>query len=207
MSNINYARINWKDYPDTDTPINATNLNKMDKAISDVVANMNANGNTFDFAYDNTSQRYGYNIGGTFNPFKTAHTGTYTPTSRSASLDMGEDHTYRYVNTNSVPNSNSSTFNATTNGTHDMGATNNYRYVTVNVTKSVRLVIGCVGHIAGVAGTTATVKWWGTASVKVYINGTLTASYTVTSGTSQADGRSVANSDTPTSAGSSDNTY
>lgn len=82
-----------------------------------------------------------------------------------------------------------------------------YKYVTVNVSKSVRLVISCVGHLAGVAGTTATVKWWGTAGVKVYINGTLTASYTVTSGTSQADGRSVANSDTPTSAGSSDKTY
>ena len=134
MSNINYARVNWKDYPDTDTPVNGTNLNKMDKAISDIVTNMNANGNTFDFAYDNTSQRYGYNIGGTFNPFKTAHTGTYTPTSRSASLDMGEDHTYRYVNTNSVPNSNSGTFGiVTSNGTHDMGATNNYRYVSVNV--------------------------------------------------------------------------
>mgnify|MGYP006988885769 CR=1 FL=1 len=62
-----------------------------------------------------------------------ANTGTYTPTSRSASLDMGIANTYRYVNTNSVPNTNSATYSVTSNGTKDMGATNTYRYVSVSV--------------------------------------------------------------------------
>ena len=30
-----YTRVNWEDLPSTDTPINATNLNKMDKGIKD----------------------------------------------------------------------------------------------------------------------------------------------------------------------------
>ena len=30
-----YTRVNWKDLPSTETPINAENLNKMDKAIKD----------------------------------------------------------------------------------------------------------------------------------------------------------------------------
>ena len=63
-----------------------------------------------------------------------APTGTYTASSRGASLDMGATSNYRYVNTNSVPNSNSGTFETTTFGTSvDMGATNSYRYV--NTTK------------------------------------------------------------------------
>lgn len=41
MSELTYDRVNWKDSPDTDTPINATNLNKMDKGISDCVAKVN----------------------------------------------------------------------------------------------------------------------------------------------------------------------
>ena len=58
------------------------------------------------------------------------NTTTYTPTSRSASLDMGATNTYRYVNTNSVPNTNSATYTPSSNGTAlDMGATNTYRYV------------------------------------------------------------------------------
>jgi hypothetical protein len=36
MSAINYSRVNWKDYPNTDTPHNAANLNKMDKGIYDL---------------------------------------------------------------------------------------------------------------------------------------------------------------------------
>lgn len=60
-------------------------------------------------------------------------TGTYSATSRGASLDMGATNNYRYVNTNGVPNSNSGTFTPSTNSTaHDMGATNSYRYVNTN---------------------------------------------------------------------------
>lgn len=32
----NYSRVNWKNYPDTTTPINAENLNKMDSAIEEL---------------------------------------------------------------------------------------------------------------------------------------------------------------------------
>ena len=64
-----------------------------------------------------------------------APTGTYTASSRGASLDMGATSNYRYVNTNSVPNTNSGTYTPSSNGTAlDMGATNTYRYVnTTNV--------------------------------------------------------------------------
>ena len=31
-----YKRVNWKDYPDTTTPVNATNLNQMDEGIAAV---------------------------------------------------------------------------------------------------------------------------------------------------------------------------
>lgn len=44
-----YTKINWQDLPNTTTPINATNLNKMDKGIAD------ANGAVGVADYDNTS--------------------------------------------------------------------------------------------------------------------------------------------------------
>lgn len=108
--------------------------------LTQVQSNLTASDNLeFKFGKDTTSGKYGYyDLNGTFVPFKEAHTGTYIATARSASLDMGENHTYRYVNTNSVPNSNSGTYGTvTSNGTHDMGATNSYRYVAVSVVPSV----------------------------------------------------------------------
>lgn len=41
MSEVTYNRVNWKDTPSIETPINATNLNKMDKGIADVTAAVN----------------------------------------------------------------------------------------------------------------------------------------------------------------------
>lgn len=38
-----YTRINWVNYPDESTPINATNLNIMDKGISDLYTPTTAN--------------------------------------------------------------------------------------------------------------------------------------------------------------------
>ena len=67
---------------------------------------------------------------------KADHSATYTPTSRASNNDMGATHSYRYVNTNSVPNSNSGTYDVTSNGVKDMGATNDKRYVNVNVSNS-----------------------------------------------------------------------
>lgn len=62
----------------------------------------------------------------------TVHTETYTASSRASNLDMGESHEYRYVDTNSVPNSNSGTYTyaaGSTGGTVDLLADNTYRYV------------------------------------------------------------------------------
>lgn len=58
-----------------------------------------------------------------------APTGTYTASSRSSSLDMGATSNYRYVNTNSVPNTNSTVHTPTVKGYDDLGTTNNVRYV------------------------------------------------------------------------------
>lgn len=85
----------------------------------------------------------GYHSGyGTVTAGANINTGTYTATSRGASIDMGENNTYRYVNTNGVPNSNSATYTPTSRGTAlDMGATNSYRYVnTSKVPFNVKLV-------------------------------------------------------------------
>ncbi len=41
MADVVYNRVNWEDLPSTDTPINATNLNKMDLGVSQVVARAN----------------------------------------------------------------------------------------------------------------------------------------------------------------------
>ena len=72
-----------------------------------------------------------------YNAKKAELTGTYTPTSRASNLDMGSNHTYRYVNTNSVPNSNSGTYGSvTSNGVKDMGVANTYRYCNINVPNS-----------------------------------------------------------------------
>ena len=61
------------------------------------------------------------------------NTGTYSPTTRNAALDMGIDNLNRYVDTTGVPNSNTETYTASSRGASlDMGATNNYRYVNTN---------------------------------------------------------------------------
>ena len=59
-------------------------------------------------------------------------TGTYSTSTRGTAIDMGSTSNYRYVNTNSVTNTNSGTYTmgtASTGATYDMGATNTYRYV------------------------------------------------------------------------------
>lgn len=78
-----------------------------------------------------------------------APTGTYTASSRGASLDMGATSNYRYVNTNGVPNSNSGTYTPSGHGTAlDMGATNTYRYV--NTTNAYNAGVNAIKN----AGTT-----------------------------------------------------
>mgnify|MGYP007101918959 CR=1 FL=1 len=86
----------------------------------------------FQFSKDAATGRYGYlDANGDFVPFRSAHTLTYTPTTRASDIDMGETHEYRYVDTESVPNANSGTYTPTTRASNiDMGETNSYRYVT-----------------------------------------------------------------------------
>lgn len=60
----------------------------------------------------------------------TIHTATYSATARNSKIDLGKKHTYRYIDTTGVPNSNDGTYKPTTRATSiDMGATNTYRYV------------------------------------------------------------------------------
>ena len=62
---------------------------------------------------------------------------------------MGATHSYRYVNTNSVPNSNSGTYtyaSGSTGGTVDMGSTNTYRYVNASNVYSKGKADGDIKH-------------------------------------------------------------
>ena len=102
---------------------------------TDLTGNYLGNAIPFRFGIDSNGD-YGYIKAGadTVTPFRTNHTGTYTATERGAALDMGQYHTYRYVNTNGVPNNNTQVANFANNvTTYDLGLTNAYRYVTVNV--------------------------------------------------------------------------
>lgn len=77
------------------------------------------------------------------------NSGTYTASSRGASLDMGASNSYRYVNTNGVPNSNSGTYtygSGSTGGTVDLGETNGYRYVNASNVYAKGLADGDVKH-------------------------------------------------------------
>ena len=66
--------------------------------------------------------------------------GTYNAKERRADIDMLSNNTYRYVNTNGVPNYSDKTYTAkTTNEKEEMGGpTNSYRYIDIkSVCKSV----------------------------------------------------------------------
>ena len=81
--------------------------------------------------------------------------GTYTASSRSASIDMGATNVYRYVNTNSVPNSNSGTYTYAANstgGTVDLGTTNTYRYVNAGNVYSKGVADGKAANLNGAKG-------------------------------------------------------
>ena len=97
-----------------------------------------AGNSTYDMGATNSYRycdgRTAYTAG--YNAKRDSLTGTYAPTTRGSKLDMGADHTYRYVNTNGVPNSNSGTYDVTSNGIKDMTAANSYRYVNVSVANS-----------------------------------------------------------------------
>ena len=94
-------------------------------------------GNTgTDFYFDYQNGKYGWNESSargssTFHPFKQPVVDTKTITEKTTT-DLGEDHTYRYIDTTGVANTNSGTYtfpSGDTGGTKDLGANNSYRYV------------------------------------------------------------------------------
>lgn len=85
------------------------------------------------------------------------HTATATVSTRGSAVDIGQTHSYRYVNTNGVPNSNSSTYTPSGDNRNktslDMGATNSYRYVNTNVCYT-------YGAFSAVTGCSLSVLYW-----------------------------------------------
>ena len=101
---------------------------------------------------------------------------TFTPTTRTAGIDMGASNTYRYVTTTSVPNSNSTTYTYpanSTGGTTDMGESNSYRYVNASNVYNKGVSDGGSGKITPSGTITISsngshsVYWYSTASVNV----------------------------------------
>lgn len=90
-----------------------------------------------DFYFDYKNGKYGWNSSpargaDTFHPFKQPVTLTKAISSKTTT-DLGEDHTYRYIDTTGVVNTNSGTYTASSRGASlDMGASNSYRYVNTN---------------------------------------------------------------------------
>lgn len=64
-----YNRVNWQNGASGGTPINAANLNTMDKGIKDIDDTLTtSNGKSFEFESENG--KYGYKVDGEFHPFK-----------------------------------------------------------------------------------------------------------------------------------------
>ena len=127
--NVIYSNVHLEEktvYDTEGSPFGALDTNAITKALTDETADV-----SFQFGIDGNGD-YGYIKEGetAVTPFKTRHTETYKPTSRANNLDMGLYHTKRYVDTTSVPNTNSGTYKPTQRkNNNDMGATNTYRYV------------------------------------------------------------------------------
>lgn len=65
-----YNRVNWQNGASGGTPINASNLNTMDKGIKDIDDTLTtSDGKSFEFESENG--KYGYKVDGAFHPFKT----------------------------------------------------------------------------------------------------------------------------------------
>lgn len=87
---VSYNRVNWADYPATTTPVNATNLNKMDKGIADLtrevnsvessVSNLNSSLRDIDLRYNATDA---------VPEWKERGADTWRPFSSGPSLDYG----------------------------------------------------------------------------------------------------------------------
>ena len=155
---------------DSDTAGHLQNeINDLNENVAGITDNLTSdNGVPFKFGIDGNGD-YGYYKQGEANltPFKTRHTETYKPAVRANNLDMGLYHKKRYVDTTDVPNTNSDTYNVTSNGRKDMGETNTNRFVevAVNQTPSHKSTspTNYVGYNNG--GTTKTGNSWSAVSI------------------------------------------
>ena len=117
---------------DVETEINSMKATKVDDT------QLRSAGSTgTDFYFDYKDGKYGWNSSSarganTFHPFKQPVVDTKTITAKTTT-DLGDDHTYRYIDTTGVVNTNSGTYTASSRGAAlDMGASNSYRYVNTN---------------------------------------------------------------------------
>lgn len=81
-----------------------TSINTLSTGVSDLNSELTVGGTKFYF--DSQGGKWGWNSSpargaGTFHPFRASHTQTYNISSRGVA-DMGEFHEYRYVNTNGI---------------------------------------------------------------------------------------------------------
>lgn len=53
-----YTRVNWENLPSTNTPLNATNLNKMDAGIASLDTDLGSLVSNLKFNYDSTTNSY-----------------------------------------------------------------------------------------------------------------------------------------------------
>lgn len=123
---LSYARVNWSDYPETNSPLTASNLNIMDKGIDDVVQNLTDNGEEFKFGFDGTNYGYYKSGSNTLTPFKNP-TGNINLAGNASGADVAAYATATVKHTGE----RASAF--TTSGRKDLGESHNYRYININV--------------------------------------------------------------------------
>ncbi len=146
-----YTRVNWEDRPSTNTPINATNLNKMDKGIYDATYENGLNvSNEVDEDYRvsflksknlNDGINRGCWIGGNATTYGVTSndTGIYIPVSGgnyTISTTISQAR-YRVCCGNDIPSASSTAYNGlnkdNTNETITINTTG-YKYLIINVT-------------------------------------------------------------------------
>lgn len=118
-----YTRVNWEDKPSTNTPINATNLNTMDKAIYDNTAKTNEVIDGLDECFQSASNGKAL--------VASAITGKGVSTASNASYATMAGNI-----TNQLMKIPTATYNITQNGNYDV---TNYKYAAVSTANEVAI--------------------------------------------------------------------
>jgi hypothetical protein len=132
MSNVTYERVNWEDSPSQNTPINQTNLNKMDKGIADCAAAVNSCNERVEECFQSASDGKALIASAiTGKGIETASDATYETMAQNIVRDLMK-----------IP---TASLNITNNGTYDV---KDYGSVIVNADKthSVRVVCQFEGN-------------------------------------------------------------